>query len=73
MLIATGLRRSSCSGCAGDFDAAAGTIAVTGKVVRETGGLFGVDDEDSRPPADPPAATLRRRHVARAAGAAIPR
>ena len=46
MLIATGLRRSELLGlrwC--DFDAAAGTIAVTGKVVRETGkGLFRVDE-----------------------------
>jgi integrase len=46
LLIATGLRRSELLALRwSDFDAAAGTVAVTGKVVRESGkGLHRVDE-----------------------------
>jgi integrase len=46
ILIATGLRRSELPGLRwSDFDADAGTITVTGKVVRESGkGLVRIDE-----------------------------
>jgi integrase len=78
LLVATGLRRSELLGLRWvDFDDAAGTLAVTGEVVRQRGtGLVRVDEtktDAGRRPPHPRLTRLRDHGPARAPPPSIPR